>query len=106
MRRREPNGVRGGRSERPPPEGSEPPDLARELRPRLDEINRQLLDAFARCRPVLATARRRAAFWSQGEKTLIELRLDSKQRAELIAGLLRACEMRFDSERTDERAAL
>ncbi len=77
-------------SRQPPADSGRPPDLARDLRPRIDELNRRLLDAFAVSLRVLADSE--PGLLEDARRTGLGdgVRLDERQRAELFDELFRA----------------
>ncbi len=79
---------------RPPAGSAEPLDLARDLRPQIDALNRELIGAFAQSHPVLARADAgtRESVRANGLVALRDLRLDSQQRAALLDELFDAAD--------------
>jgi chorismate mutase-like protein len=86
---------------RDPPSPENVPDLANDVRPKLDSLNMRLLDALARTLDSLTEATTRAEFRRRGEESSKDLRLSESERTELLDGLLESIELA--TERTDDR---
>lgn len=78
-------------TERPPP-FTDVPDLATELRPRIDRLNGELLTALAVVRPLLRDANARAKLQQKAATILTDSGITDDIRATAIAPLVRSAQ--------------